>query len=455
MSSRYDITGLTDLTQRLIERATKQGADVAEVKAGQGWELEAKVRLGKPELVQEAGHRSVALRVMRDHRVAVTSTSDLSEAGLTRLLDDAFGLLDLSQPDPLAGPADPALLSKGPLADLDLFDPQVDGIDAQRALQLAKSAEHAALSFDPRLTLSEGASVSRVTGAAVLALSSGFVGQALGSYISLVVSPVAEDEGGKRRRGFYWTARRHLSQLEDSVAVGREAARRTLRQLGPRKVETCEAPVVFDPDAARSIIGTFAGCLLGGAVWRRSSYLTEREGSLVASPLVTLIDDPLLLRAPGSRAFDGEGVASRRNLVVEQGTLKTFLLDSYAARKLSKTTTASAARGGGSVSASTSNFSLQPGSQTRDALLASTKRGLYVTEMMGQGFNPVTGDFSRGASGYWIENGELAFPVSEITISSNLDTMMKGIDAVADDLDLKTSTASPTFRVATMTISGS
>lgn len=455
MSSRYDLTGLSDLAQRLIERATTQGADVAEVKAGQGWELEAKVRLGKPELVQEAGHRSVALRVMRDHRVAVTSTSDLSEAGLTRLLDDAFGLLDLSQPDPLAGPVEPALLSKGPLADLDLFDPQVDGIDAQRALELAKSAEQAALSFDPRLTLSEGASVSRVTGAAVLALSSGFVGQTLGSYISLVVSPVAEDEGGKRRRGFYWTARRHLSQLEDSVAVGREAARRTLRQLGPRKVETCEAPVVFDPDAARSIIGTFAGCLLGGAVWRRSSYLAEREGSLVASPLVTLIDDPLLPRAPGSRAFDGEGVASRRNLVVEQGTLKTFLLDSYAARKLSKATTASAARGGGSVSASTSNFSLQPGAQTRDALIASTKRGLYVTEMMGQGFNPVTGDFSRGASGYWIENGELAFPVSEITISSNLDTMMKGIDAVADDLDLKTSTASPTFRVATMTISGS
>ncbi|HEX2880225.1 MAG TPA: TldD/PmbA family protein [Polyangiaceae bacterium] len=454
MSSRYDLTGLTDLAQRLIERATARGADVAEVRAGQGWELEAKVRLGKPELVQEAGHRSVALRVLRDHCVAVTSTSDLSEAGLARLLDDSFELLDLSQPDPLAGPVEPELLSKGPLPDLDLFDPQVDNIDAQRALEMATAAEQAALSFDPRLTLSEGASVSRVTGAAVLALSSGFVGQTLGSYLSLVVSPVAEDEGGKRRRGFYWTARRHLSQLDDSVAVGQEAARRTLRQLGPRKVETCEAPVVFDPDAARSIVGTFAGCLLGGAIWRRSSYLVEREGTVVASPLVTLIDDPLIPRAPGSRAFDGEGVPSRRNLVVDQGNLKTFLLDSYAARKLSKTTTASAARGGGSVSASTSNFSLQPGSQSREALLASTKRGLYVTEMMGQGFNPVTGDFSRGASGYWIENGELAFPVSEITISSNLDTMMKGIDAVADDLDLKTSTASPTFRVATMTISG-
>jgi PmbA protein len=194
---------------------------------------------------------------------------------------------------------------------------------------------------------------------------------------------------------------------------------------------------------------------LGGAIWRRSSYLLEREGTQVASPLVTLLDDPLIPRAPGSRAFDGEGLASRRNLVVSQGKLQTFLLDSYAARKLARSTTASAARSGGTVSSSASNFIMQPGELTRDALIASTPRGFYVTEMMGQGFNAVTGDFSRGASGYWIENGELAFPVSEVTISSNLDTMMLGIDAVANDLDLKTAVAAPTFRVASMTVSGS
>jgi PmbA protein len=330
----------------------------------------------------------------------------------------------------------------------------VESIDADRAIDIAKRGEQAALGFDPRLTLSEGASFSRVTGRSALVLSSGFTGVTQGSYASLVVSPVAVDEGDKRRRGHYWTARRHFADLEGVEAVGQEAARRTLRQLGPRKVATCEAPVIFSPDAARSIIGTLAGCLVGGAIWRKSSYLIEREGTLVASPLVTIVDDPFLLRGPGSRSFDGEGLRSRRNSVVEAGVLRTFLLDSYSGRKLGRPSTASAARSGASVSASTTNFILEKGSQSHDDLVRSTPRGLYVTDMMGFGFNAVTGDFSRGASGFWIENGELTFAVSEVTISANLDAMLKGIDAIADDLDLKTSTASPTFRVASMTIAG-
>jgi PmbA protein len=265
---------------------------------------------------------------------------------------------------------------------------------------------------------------------------------------------VVEDEDGKKRRGHYWTARRHLVDLEDRLEVGREAARRTLAKLGARKVPTSEAAVIFDRDVARSIIGTFAGCILGGAVWRRSTYLLDREGSQVADPRVTLIDDPLIARGPGSRPFDGEGLPSRQNVVVEAGVLKTFLLDCYSARKLARASTASAARSGGSISAATSNLLMTSGKMTRDELVASTERGLYVTEMMGFGFNPVTGDFSRGASGFWIENGELGFAVSEVTISSNLDTMLKTIDAVADDLELKAATAAPTFRIAAMTIAG-
>jgi PmbA protein len=310
------------------------------------------------------------------------------------------------------------------------------------------------MGHDPRITLSEGASFSRVTGESAMVLSSGFSGTTRGSYASLVVTPVAMDQGDKRRRGHHWTARRHLADLDDSVAVGEEAARRTLAQLGARKVETGEFPVVFSPDVSRSIIGTFAGCAVGGAIWRRSSYLVEREGSRVASDLVTLVDDPLVVRGPGSRTFDGEGVRSRKNVVVDGGILGTFLLDSYSARKLGKETTASAARGGASVSASTSNFILQPGTTPAAEIIASTKRGLYVTEMMGFGFNPVTGDFSRGAAGFWIEGGELAFPVSEVTVSSTLDAMLGGIDAVGDDLDLRTATAAPTLRVAAMTVAG-
>jgi PmbA protein len=445
---------LENIAARLVDRARQRGADVAEASASSGWELTAKVRLGQPELVQEAGHRSVALRVMKERRVAITSSSDWTDAGLERCVDDALSLVELSERDEFAGPADPALLSKGPYPDLDLFDESLDRFGAESALELAERAESIALSRDARLTLSEGATWSRVSGWSALVLSSGFSAVRRGSFASLSVVPVVEDEGGKKRRGHYWTGSRHLAGLEPLERVGERAAERTLRQLGSRKVRSCQAPIVFDTDAARSLLSSFIGCALGSAIWRRSSYLAEREGTVVASPLVTIIDDPLIVRGPGSRAFDGEGLAARRNVVVENGVLKTFLLDSYCGRKLDKTSTASAARSGGGVGPGTSNLLLQPGTQTPEELIASTGRGLFVTEMMGFGFNAVTGDFSRGAAGFWIEDGKLAFPVSEITISSNLDQMLQNIDAVANDLVLKTSTACPTLRVSQMTIAG-
>jgi PmbA protein len=266
---------------------------------------------------------------------------------------------------------------------------------------------------------------------------------------------VAADEGGKNRRGYHWTAKRFLAELEDAEEVGREAARRTVRKLGAKTVATCEVPVVFDPDAAKSILGLLAGCVMGSSIWRKSSYLVGREGTQVASDLVTVVDDPLLKRAPGSRPFDGEGLASRKNVVVENGILRMYLCDSYSARKLSRESTASASRGGGAgVGPSTSNFILQPGTDSNEAIIRGTKRGLYVTEMMGFGFNAVTGDFSRGAAGFWIEDGQLAFPVSELTISLNVDELWKRIDAVGSDLDLRSSTAAPTLRVARMTVAG-
>ncbi len=445
---------LERLASSLVERAQKLGAEVAEARASSGWELTVRVRVGEPELVQEAGHRSVALRVMKGGCVALTSTSDLTESGLRRTVNDAIELLELSEVDPFAGPAPAHLLSHPPYPDLDLYDPAVEGIDAGQALELAKRGEQAAFAHDARITLSEGASFSRLTGRSALVLSSGFTGVTRGSNASLVVSPVAMDEGDKRRRGYYWTSRRHFAELEGPEEVGAEAARRTLRQLGPRKVATCEAPVVFDKDAARSLLGTFAGCIVGGAIWRKSSYLLGREGTAVGSPLLDITDDPLIPRGPASRVFDGEGLASRRNVVVEGGVLRTYLLDSYSGRKLGRESTGNASRAGASVGASTTNFVLKNGTMSRDDLVAATGTGLYVTDMMGFGFNAVTGDFSRGASGFWIENGKLTYPVSEVTISSNLDAMLKGIDALADDLDMKTSVASPTFRVDRMTISG-
>lgn len=445
---------LVELAARLVDSAKHRGAEIAEAQARAGWELSVKVRLGETELVQEAGQRRVYLRVLRAQRSALTSTSDVSDAGLDKCVDDALELLRLSEPDPHAGPADPSELYTGDGPDLELLDPAIAAIDAQQAIERAKTAERAALDCDPRLSLSEGATFTRVTGSSALVLSSGFTGTHRGSYAALNVVPVVVDAGDKRRRGYYWTARRHLVDLEDGVAVGREAARRTLRQLGARKVPSEQVPVIFDKDTARSIIGTFAGCVLGGALWRKSSYLVDRLGSDVGSPLVTLIDDPLVMRGPGSRNFDGEGLPSRRNVVVEAGKLRSYLLDCYSARKLGMTSTHSGSRGGASVSPSTTNFTLQPGEISAAELISQTPRGLFVTDMMGYGFNAVTGDFSRGASGFWIENGKLTFPVSEVTISGNLDTMLKGVDLVANDLELQTGVAAPTFRVAQMTLGG-
>jgi PmbA protein len=453
-----ELAELLELGDRIVEMTrTRGGRDlVAECVLRSGAELSARVRMREPELVEEAGTRAAGLRVIRGKRVATTSTSDLTDSGIDRFVSDAIELAELSQEDPFAGPADPKLLCDPAAApDLDLYDPAGGAVDAARAIALAKEAEAAALAFDPRIDNSEGATFGRTAGGVALVLSSGFRATYAGSYQSLSVVPLASDEGGKNRRGHHWTARRHLAELDSPVEVGREAARRTIRKLGARTVRTCEVPVVFDPDAARAILGLLAGCVMGSAIWRKSSYLLGREGSRVASDFVTVVDDPLVARAPGSRPFDGEGLRSRRNVVVDRGTLVTFLCDSYSARKLGRESTASASRGGGAgVGPSTSNFVLQPGTDTNEAIIRGTKQGLYVTEMMGFGFNAVTGDFSRGAAGFWIENGEFAYPVSEVTISLNVDELWQRIDAVGSDLDMRTATASPTIRVAKMTVAG-
>lgn len=454
--SRRNLESLLDVGGRVVDLAKKAGADVAEVSVREGDHLSVKVRKGETELVEEAGSRSVGIRVMRGQQVAVTYTSDLSDAGIRRLVEDAVELAALSQPDPFAGPPDPKLLSKrSEHRELDTYDETMSALGAGDAIRMAKEGEDAAFAYDKRITNSEGATFTRAAGASALVTSGGFQGAVDGTYASLVVSPVADDEGGKKRSGHYWAAKRKLRELATPKSVGDEAARRTLAKLGATKVDTQEVAVIFDPDAARSILGLVAGCVSGGAIWRRSSYLVDREGTDVASSLVTIVDDPLLVGAPGSRSFDGEGLLSRRNVVVENGVLKTYLLDSYSARKLNKESTASASRGSsGGVSVGTTNFVLQPGTMTAEELIRSTPRALYVTDMMGMGFNAVTGDFSRGASGFWVENGEKKFPVSEVTISLNLDQILKRIDAVANDLDMRTSVASPTIRVSAMTLAG-
>jgi PmbA protein len=452
------IKELCDAAQLAVELAKKAGADDAEVLVRDGSELTAKVRLGEAELVQEAGSRALGLRVLRGGRRAVTYTSDLRREALEALCKETVELADLAEPDEYALPPDPALLAKD-VPDLDLYDPRVAEVDAAWALKEAKNGEAAARRHDTRISNSEGATWSRVLGATAFATSGGFVGGYRGSYASLVVEPLCDDnsdpENPKKRNGYWWTGNRFLDQLDVAEAVGIEAARRTLATLGSRKVATQECPIVFDPEIARSIIGTIFSVANGSSFWRKSSYLVGREGTAIASPLVTVTDDPLIPRGPGSRPFDGDGLPTRKNMVVDKGILGPVLCDVYSGRKLGRASTGSAGRGiGGNPGPTTSNLVMQAGTMSREDLLRQTDRGLYVTSLMGFGFNPVTGDFSRGAQGFWIEKGELTFPVSEVTIAANFDEILKRIDLVANDLTLRSATAAPTFRVSHMMLAG-
>ena len=449
---------LTEVAKQVVLMCERAGADASEVLVRDGSELTVKVRMGQPELVQEAGSRAVGLRVFKHGRRAVTYTSDLRKRSLESFVAESVALAGLAEPDEHGRLPDPDELAHE-LPELDLYDEEVGKVDAAWAMKQCIAGERAARDFDPRVTNSDGATWSRTVGATAFATSGGFAGGYRGSYASFYVEPLCDDptdpSNPKKRNGYWWTADRFLSRLDDPEAVGKEAARRTVATLGSKKIATQECPIVFDPEVGRSIIGTVFSVANGSAFWRKSTYLLDREGTAVASPLVTIIDDPLIPRAPGSKPFDGDGLPTRKNVLFQHGVLDTVLCDVYSARKLGRRSTGSAGRGvGGNPGPTTTNLILEKGEGTREALLKDTGKGLYVTSMMGFGFNPVTGDFSRGAQGFWIENGELTFPVSEITVSCNFDDLLKRIDRVAEDLDLRSSTACATFRVSHMTVAG-
>ena len=457
-SDHHDqVKELIELGRRAAARAIKAGAEAAEVMVSDGAELYAKVRMGEPELVQEAGSRALGVRVFRDRRAAVTYTSDLQGDALDRFVDETVDLAALAEPDDF-NELPPADRFAREIPELELTDERVLRTTAPDAIALAIAGEAAARAYSPKITNSEGASFSRTHGSiAFVVFGKGgehFSGGYRGTYNSLTVEPIADDTDGKKRNAYYWTGSRFADALESAEAVGREAARRAVAKLGATKIPTATMPVIFDPEAGRALLRALFSVIAGGAIYRRSSYLLGREGTQIASPLVTIVDDPLIPRAPGSRPFDGDGLPARKNLVVEDGRLVTYLLDTYSARKLGRESNGCAGRGvGGAPHVTTSNFILQAGKTSKSEVM-NVPRGLYVTDLMGFGFNPTTGDFSRGAGGFLIEDGKLTTPVTEVTVSANFDDLWKSIDAVGDDLDMKTSTACATFRVSKMTIAG-
>jgi PmbA protein len=446
------VSDLSSAVDLVLERATKRG-DACDVLAVESERLEVGTRLGQTEKLKRSRERRLALRVFVGRSSAVVSTADLTSTALQAVVDDCVGLARSTAADPFAGLADVSGDTL-PHADLELFDSSVADVTADQAIEVARVAETAALEADPRITNSEGAEFSAADRRLVFATSHGFRGEQRSSAFSLSVVPVAR-ANGSMQRDYWYTSARHRVELEEASTVGRTAAVRALRRLGARAVPTRQVPVVFDPEMASSLVGHLAGAASGSSIYRGMSFLRERLGRRIAPAGVTLVDDPLRRRGLASRAFDAEGATSRTNRIVEDGVLQGFLLDSYSARKLGMSSTASAVRAiGEPPAAGPSNFYLAAGSASEREIIRSVRDGFYVTELIGSGVNPVTGDYSRGAAGLWIENGELVFPVEGVTIAGNLLDMLQAIEAVGDDLRFRASLSAPTLKIARMTVAG-
>jgi PmbA protein len=458
ISSAQSKTDMQQLAANVVERALRAGATEAEAVIREGDEFSTLVRLGQVETLKESGARGIGVRVFLGsngaHRTANTSTSDFTEAGLDQLVRGAIDLAQVTSEDPFAGLPDQAAMGRLD-GSLDLYYEDVYSMPAAERIDYARRAEAAALSADPRLKNSDGGSFDAATGHKVMANSRGFVGEYQRSYCSVAAMPIAQTEQGGMQRDYWFSSARTLAKLASPESIGAEAARRTLRRLNARRVPTQRVPIVFAPEIARSLVGNIFEAANGDSVYRGASFWANQLGQQVASSNVTVIDDGTIPGLFGTAPFDGEGLPTRRTVIVENGVLKNYLLNTYTGRKLSMQSTGNASRGlAGTPGIGAGNLFLENGSVSPEQLLADVKVGFYVTELMGFGVNMVTGDYSRGAAGLWIENGELTFAVEEITIAGNLEEMLNNVSAIANDLEFRGAVASPTLRIDGMTIAG-
>jgi PmbA protein len=444
---------LLELAADVIRRARAAGATDAECTISEGDEFSANVRMREVESLKEAGSRGAGLRILIGKRTGASYTSDLSAEGVERLVKSAVELAAVTTEDPHAGLPEPEEL--GSISgDLQLYCEDVAQLETEPKIEMAKRAEGAALTADPRIVNSEGASFDSNLGRQVFANSRGFAGEYRTSYCSLSVSPLAR-EGESMERDYWYTLARGSAGLEPPEQVGRVAAQRALRRLKPVKMGTQKVPVIFEPRVARSLLDHIFEAVHGMSVYRHESFLAGKLAERIAGENVTVIDDATIPGLFGTSPFDDEGVPSRRTAVIEKGVLKSYLLNCYAARKLGMKTTGNAARGlTGNAGIGHGNLYLEKGVQTPEQILAPVKNGFYVTELLGFGVNVVTGDYSRGAAGLWIRDGELAFAVSEVTIAGNLKEMLMGIEAIGSDLEFRGSVAAPTIKVGEMTVGG-
>lgn len=448
-SPLFDQSALTDRAERLVAAARKAGADAADAVAVRGMSLSIEVRDGAVEESERAEGDDLGLRVLVGRRQAVVSTNDMSADGTAGLAERAVAMARAAPEDRFAGLAEADQLTRE-MPDLDLLDPEMPTVAQLETI--AREAEEAALSVKG-VTKSGGASASAGIGGMVLVTSHGFRGAYLASRYGVSMTAIA-GEGTGMERDYDYSSALHRADLKSSEEIGRKAGERAVERLNPRKVSTQKVPVVFDPRVAGSLVSHLASAANGASIARKTSFLMDKMGEKLFADGIAIIDDPLRRRGQRSRPFDGEGVRGRRLALIEDGVLRSWLLDSATARELGLTTTGHAQRG---VSAAPSpgptNLHLEPGKHTPDELIADIAEGFYVTDLIGMGANMVTGDYSRGASGFWIENGKRTYPVSEVTIAGNLLDMFRTL-MPANDLEFRYGVNAPTVRLEGLTVAG-
>jgi len=453
------VLDLESLAADVVSRAVKAGASDAEAVVREGDEFSVNVRMGEVETLKESGSRGLGLRVFAGKRSATASTSDLTADGIRQLVEGAMALVKVTEEDPFTGLPEAEEFGAIP-QDLHLYYDDVYSLDGKERIEWARRAEAASLAADPRITNSDGGSFDAATGRMVLANSRGFVGGYRTSYAGVSAAPLAMDADGQMQRDGWWSSARSFAHLESPEDVGKEAARRTLRRLGARRVPTQRVPIVFAAEVARSLIGSVFEAASGDAIWRSASFLAGKLGETIAAANVSIVDDHKMLLATGAGGFgtspfDGEGLPSRRTVVVENGVLRNYLLNTYTARKLGMTSTHNASRGlAGTPGVGCGNLYVEPGTLTPEEMIAQIPAGFYVTSLMGFGTNIVTGDYSRGATGLWIENGQLTHAVEEVTVAGNLGEMLRNVTAIGSDLVFRGAIASPTLRIDGMTVAG-
>jgi PmbA protein len=449
MSSLLDQSALTDLAERLVGAARNAGADAADAVAVRSVSQSVEIRDGAVEESERSESDDLGLRVFVGKRQAVVSTNDLRGDGVKALAERAVAMARVAPEDRFTGLADPALLAKN-FPDLDLVDPDLPQVAELE--ELARDAEAAALEVQG-VTKSGGASASAGIGGMVLVTSHGFKGAYLASRYGMSMTAIA-GEGTTMERDYDYSSTLHAADLDKPEKVGKTAGERAVERLNPLKAATGKVPVVFDRRIAGSLVGSLASAVNGAAIARKTSFLMEKLGQQIFAKGIRIIDDPLRKRGQRSRPFDGEGVAGRKLALVDDGVLMTWLLDSATARELGRETTGHASRGvSSSPSPGATNLYLEAGTPTPDELIADIEQGFYVTDLIGSGTNIVTGDYSRGASGFWIEKGKRSYPVSEVTIAGHLSDVFRTLTP-ANDLEFRYGTNAPTIRIEGLTVAG-